>query len=330
MADKDVSPVGGAVNPYDFMALVAALTASQKQPTQSGLNRLFSPEIGFLSGTYYGPTGAAQDDSAMMLDLGPDILRASNLPEGDIRRRIMTEIVAKNVPVWDVKRSIREEVAQMALSDPTLDADATVQELMAFADKVQSQNDNILANKAKAQVTGAKDMFSQAGMRSPDLRFSPEELAPDIFARFASDEEKRQARLQELRAPSTKKVESAKKYVEQTQQRIDKTSGPMSGIEAVRSLVRGAFGGDMSARDIPSAEDRRFADIAKNLVARSQKLSSPKVNKERATLVRKSESDALVKSLVAEGIAKQAEAAGYTPAMVDLMKRAQLIYAAGG
>jgi hypothetical protein len=330
MADKDTPPVGGSVNPYDFMALVAALTASQKQPTQSGLNRLFSPEIGFLSGTYYGQTGQGQDDSAMMLDLGPDILRASNLPEGDIRRRIVTQIVANNVPAWDVKRSIREEVAAMALSDPTLDADTTVNELLGFVDKIQSQNDNILASKAKAQVTGAKDMFSQAGMRSPDLRFSPEELAPEIFARFASDEEKRQARLNELRPPSGKTLESAKKFAETTQKQITKAQGPMSGTEEVRALARGAFGGDMARRDVPDVEQRRFADVAKNIVARSQKLSAPDVNKERATLVKKGETDALVRALVAEGIAKQAEAAGYVPAMVDLMKRAQFIYAAGG
>jgi hypothetical protein len=325
--EQGTPPVGGSMNPYDFMALVAALTSSQKQPTQSGLNRLFSPEIGFLSGTYYGPTGQAQDDSAVMLDLGPDILRASNLPEGDIRRRIMTSIVANNIPAWDVKRSIREEVAAMALSDPTLDADTTVAELMAFADKIQSQNDNILANKAKAQVTGAKDMFSQAGMRSPDLRFSPEELAPEIFARFASDEEKRQARLQELRAPGTKTVESAKKYAEQTQ-KTAAASGKEGGWKGV--IAAPFTGGKSLTAPSVTPEDVRFANVAKNIVARAQKLSTPEVNKERAALVKKGESDALVKALVAEGIAKQAEAAGYTPAMVDLMKRAQFIYAAGG
>ena len=81
MAPRNAPTPGGDINPYDFLSLIAGLAAGQSKPTQAGINRLFMPEVGALTGTYFGDFGQTSDqqEAATMLQLAPDVLRASEL-----------------------------------------------------------------------------------------------------------------------------------------------------------------------------------------------------------------------------------------------------------
>jgi hypothetical protein len=194
----------GQINPYDFLSLVAAQSAAQKNPTQSGINRLFMPEIGVLTGTFYGDTGGVsqQQEAATMLQLAPDILRISNIAQSnpdDIRAQIARKIVYEKQPVWEVKRLIQKYVLDASAAGEDIDTAATSTELMAFADKIQNQSDALDASYAKASITKGNDVFSQAGLPSPQERFSPEQLLPEFFAKYATGTQERQSKLDALK-----------------------------------------------------------------------------------------------------------------------------------
>jgi hypothetical protein len=418
MAGEDTSPVGGAVNPYDFLSLIAALSASQTKPTQSGINRLFSPEVGALTGTLYqGDSGglAQQEEAATMLRLGPDILRASNLPAGDIRAKIANMIYVQKIPVWDVKRRIDQELLQRQQMGEVMDKDATAQEMYAFADKIQSQSDALDANMATAAAKPRTDVFSQGGLPSPEMQFAPEDLAPDYFKKYAEESATRGKRLSAIQAPSAKSRKAALEFLSQQEQEVGKSqksqknvrtspvyeSGegllaslernlgntPMGRGEAgIRGLIpllklaeqvpagaaalyRGVtdplneeianqakyvaetmFGNE--ARDVANylkerdvvgqvlygrdrerklgvrsddksfqrAEDIRFGRTARDVVKRSEDKG---LASERAALTKEQQYADTVRDLVAAGLTKKAQEAGYTPLMVALMKRAQ-------
>jgi hypothetical protein len=172
---------------------MAAMSASRKNPTQSGINRLFMPELGVVSGSYYGTEGATDDqqNAAVLLDLAPDILRADELGKTDpdnIYARITRQIVYEKKPVWEVRRMIQQYIVDASADDPTIDVSST--ELMDFANKIQTQNDKLKAYEAKAAglAKPKSDVFSQAGLPSPDEMFSAEDLAPDYFKMYADQD----------------------------------------------------------------------------------------------------------------------------------------------
>jgi hypothetical protein len=68
-------------------------------------------------------------------------------------------------------------------------------------------------------------------------------------------------------------------------------------------------------------EMTRFGDIAKGIVARGP--SNKELSKRRAQLVQEQKVADTVRDLVAAGLTKKAQEAGYTPLMVALLKRAQ-------
>lgn len=324
---------GGAVNPYDFLSLIAALSASQSKPSQAGINRLFMPEVGALTGTLFQQdTGSSeQEEAATMLRLAPDILRASNLPEGDIRAKIANMIYVQKIPVWDVKRRIEQELLERQKLGEAIDVDATSQELMAFADKIQSQSDQLDANQAAGLAKPKTDLFSQAGLPSPELRFAPEDLAPDYFKQYGEETAKRSGRMREIQVPGAASRRSALKFISEQEKIREKAAKPPGGVEALGSLFRGAgavlTGGDvdkaMSARVGGTAdpEMRRFENIARGIVARGPE--NKELSGERASLLKEQRLADTVKDLVASGLSKKMEEAGYTPLMVALLKRAQ-------
>lgn len=333
MAPKDTPPVGGSVNPYDFLALVSALSASQTKPSQGGINRLFMPEVGALTGTLYQQDAGSseQEEAATMLRLAPDILRASNLPEGDIRAKIANMIYVQKIPVWDVKRRIEQELLERQKLGEAIDVDATSQELMSFADKIQSQSDQLDANQAAGLAKPKTDVFSQAGLPSPEMRFSPEEFAPDYFKQYAEESAKRGERMRAIQAPSAASRRQALKFITEQEKIREKAAKPRSGIEAIGSLFRGA-GAAISGGDVDKAmrareggtvdpEMRRFEGIAKGIVARGPE--NKELSGERASLLKEQRLADTVKDLVASGLSKKMEEAGYTPLMVALLKRAQ-------
>lgn len=410
MADKDTLPVGGSANPYDFLSLVAALSASQSKPTQSGINRLFMPELGVLTGTYFpGDTAAQseQEDAAMMLRLAPDVLRAANLPAGDLRAKIANMIFGQKIPVWDVKRRIDQELVERQKLGEVIDVDETASEMYAFADKIQSQADAVEANVATAAAKPRTDVFSQAGLPSPEQQFAPEELAPDYFKKYAEESAGRSERLRKIQAPSAASQKAAAKFLAE-QQAAEKAISKdnyvpyyPTGSEGLRSslsrnlantpmgrgeagfrglipllkmveqvpagaaaLYRGVtdplnqeiaqnarfvaeemFGREISNMEDPAgqilygksrnkpkpvedkAEMRRFGTIAKGIVARGEDKG---LSKERAALLEEQKYADTVRDLVAAGLTKKAQEAGYTPLMIALLKRAQFSNVGGG
>jgi hypothetical protein len=342
MAGEDTSPVGGAVNPYDFLSLIAALSASQTKPTQSGINRLFSPEVGALTGTLYqGDSGglAQQEEAATMLRLGPDILRASNLPAGDIRAKIANMIYVQKIPVWDVKRRIDQELLQRQQMGEVMDKDATAQEMYAFADKIQSQSDSLDANMATAAAKPRTDVFSQGGLPSPEMQFAPEDLAPDYFKKYAEESAKRGELLRAIGAPSGSTLKNASKFIESQGKELKRFSQKPStfrelyGTSGQTYVTEGQLGpyvpsgtaktvkGQTLTPGEYDPEMSRFADVAKRIVARGPQ--NKELSKKRVSLMDEQRYADTVRDLVAAGLTKKAQEAGYTPLMVALLKRAQ-------
>jgi hypothetical protein len=323
-------------NPYDFLQLIAAASASRKNPTQSGINRLFMPELGVLSGSYYGTQGATSDqqNAAVMLDLAPDILRADELGKADpenIYARIARQIVYEKKPVWEVKRMIQQYIVDASADDPTIDVSSN--DLMDFANKIQSQSDKLMAYEAKAGVSGSKDIFSEAGLPSFESRFAPEDLAPDYFKMYAEQERKRAEDYRKIQPANATARRQAAKYLEEQQKLTNRVSGRMGGGEAIGSVFRGigaAFTGKdadeamqqrTGAKQLADPEAIRFGNIAQRIVdtgPQNKDLSS-----KRADLVKQQQSAQRVRDLVASGLSQKAEAAGYTPLMIALLKRAQ-------
>jgi hypothetical protein len=341
MAPKDTPPVGGSVNPYDFLSLVAALSASQSKPSQGGINRLFMPEVGALTGTLFqGDVGAQsqQEEAATMLRLAPDILRASNLPVGDPRAKIANMIFVQKIPVWDVKRRIDQELLERQKMGEAIDIKETAPELYSFADKIQSQSDALEANMATAAAKPKTDVFTQAGLPSPEMQFAPEELAPDYFKRYAEESAKRGEQMRQIQAPSAASRRQALKFITEQEKIREKASKPMGGIEAIGAFFRGAgaaiTGGDvdkvMSRRvgGTPDPEMRRFENVAKGIVARGPE--NKELSSQRAALVKEQRLADTVRDLVASGLTQKAQEAGYTPLMIALLKRAQFSGLGGG
>jgi len=286
-----------------------------------------------LTGTLYQQDAGSseQEEAATLLRLGPDILRASNLPAGDPRAKIANMIYVQKIPVWDVKRRIDQELAERQKLGEVLEEDTTRQELYAFADKIQSQADQLDANQAASLAQPKSDVFSQAGLPSAEMRFSPEEFAPDYFKQYGEESAKRGERMRAIQAPSAASRRQALKFITEQEKIREKAAKPMGGIEAVGSLFRGAraalTGGNvdkaMSARvgGTVDPEMRRFEGIAKGIVARGPE--NKELSTERASLLKEQQYADTVRDLVASGLSKKMEEAGYTPLMVALLKRAQ-------
>lgn len=336
MADEDISPVGGNINPYDFLSLIAGLAAGQSKPTQAGINRLFMPEVGALTGTYYGDFGQTSDqqEAATMLRLAPDVLRASELLQADptdIRGIIASKIVYEKMPVWEVKKLIRKYLLDAQSAGEDVKIDDSTNELMQFADKIQNQSDALEADRAAGLAKPKSDVFSQAGLPSPDEMFSPEALAPDYFKMYAQETSKRNEAFRKIQPTNPTARRQAAKYLAEQQAIRSNVSKPMGGGEAIGSLFRGA-GAVFSGEDADKAMKRRvgqeqdvegirFGNIAQRIVDAGPE--NKELSSQRAGLLREQKIADKVRDMVAAGLSKKAQEAGYTPLMVALLKRAQ-------
>ena len=336
MAPRNAPTPGGDINPYDFLSLIAGLAAGQSKPTQAGINRLFMPEVGALTGTYFGDFGQTSDqqEAATMLQLAPDVLRASELLQADptdIRGIIASKIVYEKMPVWEVKNLIRKYLLDAQSAGEDIDINASTTELMQFADKIQSQSDALAANQAAGLAKPKTDVFSQAGLPSPDEMFSPEALAPDYFKMYAQETAKRNEAFRKIQPTNPTARRQAAKYLEEQQAIRSNLNKPMSGGEAIGSLFRGAGAlfsganaGEAMKRRVGQEQDAegvRFGNIAQRIVDAGPE--NKELSKQRAGLVREQNIADKVRDMVAAGLSEKAQQAGYTPLMVALLKRAQ-------
>jgi hypothetical protein len=294
------------------------------------------PEVGALTGTYYGDYGQTsdQEEAATMLRLAPDVLRASELRKADptdIRGIIAAKIIDEKMPVWEVKNLIRKYLLDAQSAGEDVDINASSSELMQFADKIQSQADALAANQAAGLAKPKSDVFSQAGLPSPEEMFSPEALAPDYFKMYSDETARRNQEFNKIRPTNPTARRQAAKYLEDQQAIRDNLVKPMSGTEAIGGLFRGA-GAIFSGKDAdeamkrrvgqtPDIEGRRFEGIAQRIVESGPE--NKELSKKRAGLLREQQIADKVRELVAAGLTKKAQEAGYTPLMVALLKRAQ-------
>lgn len=177
--------------PQDQLLLLARSLSGKGNVTGSDINTLLSPELGYLTGTFYGatdPEQAAADDELLWKDYAPNFLRALSLPDTDIRKIIAGEIYRGAAP-WDVKRQIEEYTASQAELNPGLiNQEGETSDLTKFADKIFEEYNNYQVASAKAARSGsAKDPFVAGGIPSADVNFAPERLAPDLFASLTKE-----------------------------------------------------------------------------------------------------------------------------------------------
>lgn len=351
MADGDTLPVGGSANPYDFLSLIAALSANQKNPPQSGFNRLFMPELGALTGTYYQqPKQGGTNDEYLMMQHAPDIARASQLDPADIRARIVGDIVDRGMNLWDVQNRVEQYAAEAARSNPTYAQTANSKDLKDYAAKIQSQWDSLRAASMKGDSGGsggADDFFSKAGLPSPDLQYAPEQLAPEFFNKYAQDKAARENELAML-ARQTASRQQAQKKLDALSAEKDYASSSegkrkLKGIEGLRYSYSKVNPYDLPRKNYYrkaiakaerefaqagggepyAAENVRFADIAKRIVA--SRGDDVPYQVKRDEIVARQKYDDEVAQLVMEGLSRRAAEQGYTPFMNAMLKRAQML-----
>lgn len=170
-----------------LLALARAMSA--KGNVSSGdINTLLSPELGYLTGTFYGGQDTGQDDELLWMDHAPNFRKALTLPDTDIRKIIAGEIYRGAAP-WDLKRQIEEYTAgQAELSPGLINQEGETADLQAFANTAFKEYTNYQVAKTKAGRSAAgKDPFVAGGIPSPEMDFAPEQLAPDLFENLAKE-----------------------------------------------------------------------------------------------------------------------------------------------
>lgn len=187
----------------DALLALARSLSGKGNVTSGDINTVLSPELGYLTGTFYGgqnPEQAAQDDELLWMDYAPNFRKALGLPDTDIRKIIAGEIYRGAAP-WDVKRQIEEYTAgQAELSPGLINQEGETKDLQSFANTVFSEYNNYQVAKTKASRTAAgKDPFVAGGVPSPDMDFAPEQLAPDLFESLAKESAARGAESNMLR-----------------------------------------------------------------------------------------------------------------------------------
>jgi len=177
--------------PQDQLLLLARALSGKGNVSSGDISTLLSPELGYLTGTFYGGQDAeqaAQDDELLWMDYAPNFRKALTLPDTDIRKIIAAEIYRGAAP-WDVKRQIEEYTAGQAdLSPGLINQEGETKDLQSFANTVFSEYNNYQVAKKKADRTAAgKDPFVAGGIPSPEMDFAPEQLAPELFENLAKE-----------------------------------------------------------------------------------------------------------------------------------------------
>lgn len=319
-------------NPYDYLSLIAALSSGQSKPTQAGIERLFMPEIGALTGTYYqSPQQDAANDEYLMMQHAPEISRARQLDQSDIRARIVGDIVDRGMNLWDVQNRVEQYAAEAARTNPAYAQAANSKDLKSYAAKIQSEWDSLRAASMRQDSGGsggsggAANFFAKSGLPSPDMQYAPEQLAPEFFNKYFEDRVARQEELAKL-ARQVASRNNAQKYLEpkpaEKKPRFWEIGKILNNPEAKR-VYGGPYGNLKGTKDSSGAvEDIRFQNVAKRIVASQDDINYAERYEEMKA---RQKFDDEVMQLVAEGLTRRAAESGYTPFMNAMMKRAQFV-----
>lgn len=192
----------------DALAALARTMQGRGNVSRSDLSTLFSPELAYLTGTFYqDPTRSAQDEDNLFRQYAPNMRLVLNLPDTDIRKIITNEIVNFGTAPWEVKRQIEEYTAKQAELNPgVFNQEGETKDLMSFADTVFRENNALQVQRSKesggddwAKVTG--------GLPRPELDFSPEQIAPELFEKVG--QETQRLRVERGRTSISDKTKSA-------------------------------------------------------------------------------------------------------------------------
>ena len=206
--------------PQDQLLLLARALSGKGNVGSGDINTLLSPELGYLTGTFYGGQDDEGDDELLWMDYAPNFRRALDLPDTDIRKIIAGEIYRGAAP-WDVKRQIEEYTAGQAQMSPGLiNQEGETKDLQSFANTVFTEYNNYQVAKTKAGRSAAdKDPFVKAGIPDPSLDFPLQQLAPDLFEGLAKEAVARGAESSKLQQRGKSRA-SALKFLQEQQNAV--------------------------------------------------------------------------------------------------------------
>ena len=344
MADKDTPPVGGSVDP---LLLLARVLTQKGNVSQSDLNTIFSPELAYLTGTaYQDPNQQLANEELLFNQYAPNMRIAMNLPETDIRKLIYDEIVEYGAAPWDVKRQVEEYAAAQATANPaTYNQEGETKDLMSFADTIFKEKNDLIVQRAKGTGGVGGDYAKATGMLPPmEAQFSPEELLPDYFSRYATESKERADALRKIQAPGGATIKQASDFLKQQEKVREGEGGPslarrlrgkrFQTVEAgqLAPYVPEGKAKPSTIKGYPTAgrdpEMERFANVAKSIVARGPQ--NKELSAQRAKLVKEQQSQDELANRLGAALQQKAAEIGYTPAMVALLQRAAFLRSGGG
>jgi hypothetical protein len=200
----------------DALLALARSLSGKGNVTSGDINTLLSPEVGRLTGTFYGQEGADEDDDEFMyLKYAPNFRAAMNLTDDNIRKIIANELAQGSAP-WDVRRQIEEYTAAQANANPGLvNQEGETRDLLSFADKVYGEiNSFSVASQERSRKASANDPFAAGGLPSPDMDFGMDRLAPDMFDMLSKRSQALEADTQKYQARG-KSRQSALQFLEE-------------------------------------------------------------------------------------------------------------------
>jgi hypothetical protein len=331
----------------DILLLLARALSQKGQLSQSQLSALFSPELGYLTGTTFEDTsGSAENEDLLKMQYAPNLRLVENLPDTDIRKRIARMIVVDGIAPWDVKATIEEYAAAQANANPeTFNAQGETSDLMSFADTIFKENNAL--NVQLAQSSGVEsDWSKKTGKLAPfTARYSAADLAPDYFSALAERLMQGQEEMRKIQAPGGQTLKSASKFIEQQGKELERTSRPVTGPRKFYGTSAKTFvEEEQLAPYVPAGTARtvkgrqynpedydpemtRFANVAKSIVSRGPQ--NKELSAQRADLLKRQQIMEKVGQDFAMKLEQTAEQLGFTPAMVDLLKRAQFLRVGG-
>lgn len=331
----------------DILILLARALSQRGNVSQSDLSSLFSPELGYLTGTTWEDTGASAENADLMkMQYAPNLRLVENLPDTDIRKRIARAIVYDGIAPWDVKAIIEEYAAAQANVNPeTYNAEGETKDLISFADTIFRESNALSVQQAKSSGEES-DWSKKTGKLAPfTARYSAQDLAPDYFSALAERLYRGQEEMRKIQAPGGQTLKNASRFIEQQNKELQKLNAqkPWTGLAKQTSAAKivdaeqlepyvpagtakstTAFRSGSKSRD---PEMARFANVAKSIVARGPQ--NKELSAQRADLLKRQQIMERVGQDFALKLEQAAEQAGFTPAMVALMQRAAFLRSGG-
>lgn len=226
----------------DWSALAQILKNSGL--SSADISRLFSPELGELTGTFQQSAEQdAADEQISWLENAPTLLRTLSLPDTDIRKIIAAEVQRGTNP-WDIRRMVEEYAAKQAELNPGVyNQDGETKDLLSFVDTINREFNNKQVADLKKSRSSSED---KSGLPSSEARFTAGELAPEFMDMLSKRVTTASERANAAKmSPNT--VSAAQKFLQEREAKTVKEQGdgqrfmpepPSGGENFIQSLQR--------------------------------------------------------------------------------------------